>query len=166
MFKSIVLTKQLIPTTMLYDFFKKHEKSNDVNDHLSSFHCQFSENQKKAIMCSLHLIAQSDDEYHPNEQEYFKQTSVLLDYPISVDSIINFMRLEPEETKEILNSLNDNQKDWYILTAFGMLNADGQALEKEYQYLEYFFEAMGITPERFENVTKKSIAIIENINKK
>lgn len=55
------------------------------------------------------------------------------------------------------------QKDWYIVTAYAMLHADGEALDVEYQYLEVYFEKMGITREHFENVINTSHKLLNEI---
>jgi len=145
---------------MLHDFFRKHENRDFMNDHIDSFHKQFSDNQKKAILCSLFFIAQSDDEFHSNEQEFLKQISTLLNYPLSIELFIEFLRMEPYEIVEYLDELNDLQKDWYIVTAFMMVHADGKALDSEYIDLKYYLDSMNITAERFERAIKKSLAIL------
>lgn len=44
-----------------------------------------------------------------------------------------------------------------------MLHADGEALDVEYQYLEVYFEKMGITREHFENVINTSHKLLNEI---
>ncbi len=66
------------------------------------------------------------------------------------------MSLDRETLFNLLNSLDESQKDWYILTVVGMIHADGQVLEVEFQYMETFLSKMGITKQRFEDVLKFS----------
>jgi len=141
---------------MLFSFFKKHERQNAVNEHLSGFQEQFTEKQKKAIMTSLLLIASSDGEYHRKEEMFFEQTANMLGYRLKRDYFDDFMTLDKRELYQLLDSLEESQKDWYIVTAFGMIHADGKPLEVEFKYLEVFFDKMGITEERFENVLRKT----------
>ncbi|HBG86121.1 MAG TPA: hypothetical protein DDW62_01075, partial [Marinilabiliaceae bacterium] len=118
---------------MLFNFFKKHEKQNEVRQHLGGFQDEFSDNQKKAVMCSLMLIANSDGEFHRKEEMFFEQTATMLGYRLSGDYIDDLLAMGKEKLFQLLKSLDESQKDWYIITAFGMLHADGQALEVEFQ---------------------------------
>lgn len=127
-----------------------------VRENLGDFQDQFTENQKKAIMCSLFLIANSDGEFHHKEQQFFEQTAMLLGYTLTSDILDEFLSMERTQLFQLLGSLKEDQKDWYIITAYGMVHADGQTLEVEFQYLDVFFTKMGITVERFQNVLKKS----------
>jgi uncharacterized tellurite resistance protein B-like protein len=144
---------------MLFDFFKKHEKQNAINEHLGGFQKEFNQQQKKAVMCSLLLIANSDGEYHNKENQFFEQTATVLGYRLSSDldtTLDEFMTMDRESLFRNLNSLGESQKDWYIITALGMVHADGKALEEEFQYMIVFFEKMGISEQRFESVIKKT----------
>lgn len=150
---------------MLFNFFKKHEKQNVVNEHLGGFQTGFNQQQKKAVMCSLFLIANSDGEFHNMENQFFEQTATLLGYRLSSDldtTLDKFMTMDRESLFRNLNSLGESQKDWYIVTAFGMVHADGKALEEEFQYMIVFFEKMGISEQRFENVIKKTELLMQN----
>ncbi|MFG6686244.1 TerB family tellurite resistance protein [Mariniflexile sp. HNIBRBA6329] len=152
---------------MLFNFFKKHEQQSAVNEHLGGFQDDFNEHQKKAIMISLFLIANSDGEYHNKENQFFEQTATLLGYRLNPDfdkTVDDFMTMDKPSLFRHLNSLGSSQKDWYIVTAFGMVHADGQALEEEFQYMLVFFDEMGITEERFENVLKKTELMMKMFN--
>lgn len=151
---------------MLFSFFKKHEKQNVVNEHLDGFQTGFNQQQKKAVMCSLLIIANSDGEFHNTENQFFEQTATLLGYRLSSDlgtTMDEFMTMDRESIFKNLNSLGESQKDWYIITAFGMVHADGKALEEEFQHLLVFFEKMGISEERFENVINKTELLKQNL---
>ena len=150
---------------MLFNFFKKHKKQNVVNEHLGEFQTEFNQQQKKAVMISLFIIANSDGEFHNMENQFFEQTATLLGYRLSSDldtTIDEFMTMDRESLFRNLNSLGESQKDWYIVTAFGMVHADGKALEEEFQNMIVFFEKMGISEQRFENVIKKTELLMQN----
>lgn len=144
---------------MLFNFFKKHEKKEKVSEHLSEFQSEFNANQKKAIMCSLFMIANSDEVYHKNEHKYLEQIARVLGYNLGsdLDKIVDeFMTISRDEIFTNLNSLTQSQKDWYIITAYGMVHADNKALEAEIQYAFTFFAKMGISERRIESVINKS----------
>ena len=127
---------------MVFNFFNKHEKQSVINEHLSGFQEEFSEDQKNAILCSLFLIANSDGEFHQKESVFFDQTANLLGYRLGQNFLDDFFSLDKARLYQLLNSLDESQKDWYIITAFGMVHADGRTLEREFQYLEVFFDQM------------------------
>ena len=149
---------------MLFKFFQKTEKQNTVREHFGGFQDQFTANQKKAIMCSLFLVANSDGEYHKKEHQVFEQTATILGYKLHFaldDTIDELMTIGREQLFTILSSLDEGQKDWYIITVLGMVHADGVALDKEFEYAMAFFDRMEITVERCENVMKKSQLLME-----
>jgi uncharacterized tellurite resistance protein B-like protein len=149
---------------MLFSFIKNHKNQDAINEHLGSFQSLFSENQKKAIMVSLFLIANSDREFHEKEVQFFEYTASILNYKLHNDLnfIINeFRTLDRNELFRHLASLEESQKDWYIITVFGMLHADGKILKEEFQYVEVFFSKMNITEQRFEKVLKDYQLLME-----
>jgi len=146
---------------MLFSFFKNHVRQNAVNEHFSGFQKQFTENQKKAILISLIIIAGSDGEYHRNEEKFLFQIATVLGYPLKRNYLKDFLSYDKDELLLLLNSLGENQKDWYIVTAFGMMHADGISLELEFKYLDFIFSKMGITNERYEIVLKKSQLLMD-----
>jgi len=147
---------------LLFNSFLKKENEKEVRKHLGGFQDNFSEQQKKAIMLSLFLIANSDEEYHQKEYQFFMKAATLLGYRIKSnfgDQVDEFAKMSRQDLFGSLSSLDESQKDWYILTVFGMIHADEVPLEIEFQYASSFFDSMGITEERCENVIKKAAAL-------
>lgn len=147
---------------MLFDFFNKHERQNDVRKHLGRFQDEFTDDQKKAVLFSLLMIANSDGEYHRKEEQFFEQACTTLGFHIDAQGryLDEFSAMGRDRLFQLLASLDEGQKDWYIFTAIGMMTADGQALEAESQYIYVFFEQMGITKQRIENVMRKMNAMM------
>ena len=110
------------------------------------------------------LIANADNDYHRKEQIYLEETALILGYTLKDnldDQLDEFMSLDRNQLFLTLNGLTETQKDWYIVTVFGMVHADGVALETEFQYAFAFFDRMNITVERCENVMEKSRLLSE-----
>jgi len=147
---------------MLNNFFNKHAEQSLVQEHLSGFRNEFTKQQKVAILLSLFAIANSDGNFHLSEQEFLKQISSLLGFNLEDNLIDVILPLDNSELINLLNSLSESQKDWYIVTVMGMIYADGEALDSEFECLNLFFPSMGITLERAEKVLKKSILIMNN----
>jgi len=150
---------------MLFDFFHKNEKEKSVREHLGGFQDGFTPKQKKAILCSLFLIANSDQEFHIKEQHFFEETALLLGYRLTENIIDDFMTLGGrDELFNLLNSLDEGQKDWYIITSLGMMHADGKPLDIELKHLMTSYDHMGITEERASNVVQKADALSRHFN--
>jgi len=141
---------------MLFDFFKKQEKQDAVKQHFGSFQDSYTELQKKAILSGLLIIANADGEYHRKEAEFFMQTAALLGYKLQRNYLEDLLSIEPTNLTRILNNLDEGQKDWFIITIFGMIHADGKDLDVEYQYLTGIMKGMGVTRQRFDDVINKA----------
>jgi len=106
-----------------------------------------SENQKRGILFGLIILAQADGEVHDNETYFLNKTALLLDYDIYDNAFERFQSLGTDNLFESLSSLDAKQKDWFVFTAFGMINADFKTTTKENQIINVIFENMGLTIE-------------------
>lgn len=150
---------------MAFDFFRRNEKERSVREHLGGFQDGFTARQKKAILCSLFLLANADKEFHTKEQQFFEETALLLGYRLTENMIDDFMSLGGRsELFNILNSLDESQKDWYIITSFGMMHADNKLLDVEMNYLMTYYDHLGITEDRALNVIQKADALARHFN--
>ncbi|RAJ13209.1 tellurite resistance TerB family protein [Olleya aquimaris] len=110
-----------------------------------------TENQKRGILFGLILLAQADGEVHNNETHFLNQTANLLDYDIYDSAFEHFQSLGADKLFETLTTLDSKQKDWFIFTAFGMINADFKTTTEENQIIRVIFENMGITSEMLDD---------------
>ncbi|WP_242094295.1 TerB family tellurite resistance protein [Aestuariivivens sediminicola] len=104
-----------------------------------------SDNQKRAILFGLILIARADGEVHNNEMNFLNQMADLLNYDIYDYQFRQFQSLGADNLLETLNTLDLKQKDWFIFTAFTMMNADFKTTSEENHLIRVIFEKMGIT---------------------
>lgn len=118
------------------------EKCNEIENLVKD---TFTDNQKRAILFSLLLIAKSDGEYHKYERLILDITAQFLNYNINDIKFLEYPSLGEETMYKHLNTLNSKQKDWYILSAFGMMSADFQYNETEDAFVNHFFNKMGIS---------------------
>ena len=130
-----------------YDAFKEH---------LIGFQESFTDEQKQAILFSLFDIANSDNEFHAKEIEFFDQIGSLLNYPTGDNILDEYLEADKEKVFESLNDFSDIQKDWYIVIVYGMVHADGKVLDEELADAERFLEGMGISKERISEAIKNS----------
>jgi uncharacterized tellurite resistance protein B-like protein len=144
---------------MLFDFFKRNKEKQEISVHLKQFQYEFSLDQKRAIMQSLFVVANVDGKFHRKEVKLFNDTAKLLDYKMkdtAEDTLLDIISIDKEQVKYVLNKMNTKQKDWYILTIFGMIWADGKALDIEFNHGIAYLDAIGITEEYAMKILKKS----------
>lgn len=141
---------------MIFDFFNKYRKPKILKEHLTDFQNGFSEYERRAILISLLIIANSDGEFHSKESSYFEMISKQLGYKLEEDYIDEFFKIDREEVYQILKGLNRKQKEWYILTLFSMIHADGKPMDVEFKYAQPYLERMQITREVFEETIQSS----------
>jgi len=149
---------------MLFNLFRKNDQKESIKQHFQDFNSDFTLRQKKAIIGSLIVIAMADGDYDRSEARCLEETAMMLDYPLDDDiniAVLELMDMDREEVLATLNSLTSSQKDWYIITAMGMIHADGKTLAEELMTAAAYFENMGITPERVDNTLKKSMLFAE-----
>lgn len=138
----------------MFSFFKKYKKSDEIKNHLNDFMVSFTDEQKKAILVSLYVIANSDKEFHTKEVEFFQQTADILDYPITGNMKDEFSEINREEVFEQLKNISENQKKWYLTTVIAMIHADGKVMEEELVDAEHYLSKMGITKEKITQILK------------
>jgi len=139
----------------MFSFFKKRSNNETIKSHLSSFHGSFTDEQKKAIMVSLYVIANSDEEFHTKEVEFLQQTADLLGYQISGDIDQEFSDINRGRVFEQFREFSDEQKEWYLVTVTGMIHADGKVLESELDDALRYLLSMGISKEKMIKIIGK-----------
>ena len=148
---------------MLFNNFRQNKNDEAVASHLQHFKDQFSEKQKQIIIKSLYTIAQRDGDYHEKEDQFFRETADLLGYQLHED-FDDLLQIDEGEQIAVLNSLNEEQKDWFVVTVVGMVHVDGSAIDEELRYAKELFNKMGITEQRFKEIINNSEAIKESIS--
>jgi len=76
------------------------------------------------------------------------------------------MELFETDTGEVLSALDtldEDQKDWYIFTMASLIHADGKVLKEEIEYANIFLEHMQISKERFDLVIQQSEILTDYI---
>ena len=139
----------------MFSFFKKRKNNEILKSHLSGFQGQFTNEQKRAIMVSLYVIANSDEEFHTKEVEFLQQTADILGYQISSDIDQEFSGINRGKVFEQLKEFSDKQKEWYLVTVTGMIHADGKVLESELDDALRYLLSMGISKEKMIKSIKK-----------
>ncbi len=145
----------------MFNFFNKKRDIDFIKKHLSVFEGTFTDEQKKAILVSLYVIANADDEFHEMEEEFLKKTAGLLNYDLSDDINEEFSAISRAEVFKLLKGFSDNQKDWYLVTVAGMIHADGKVLANELDDAFRYLLSMGISKKRMDNTIEKLNSIID-----
>jgi len=141
---------------MLFSYFKKLKKNKLIKGHIERFRDDFSEEQKTSILASLYSIAKSDLEYHRSEDEFIVLFADAFGYSVSKEKVEESVDMDSEKMFAQLNTLSNEQKEWYVITIFGMINADDLALEEELLHAKKLFNRIGIPLEEIKGILKKA----------
>lgn len=145
----------------MFNLFSKKRDIDFIKKHLSGFEGTFTDEQKKAILVSLYVIANADDEFHELEEEFFKKTAGLLNYNLSDNINEEFSGISRSEVFKLLKGFSDSQKDWYLVTVAGMIHADGKVLANELDDAFRYLLSMGISKKRMDSTIEKLNSIID-----
>ena len=137
---------------MISLFKKKQDK--ELKQRFDDYYA-FSAEQKKAILLSLFEIANSDEEFHKKETEYFKNIADFIGMRLSNGVLKRMLSREKDPLYKLLDEMSDIQKDWYVITALGMVYADGELIEEEFNHVRSFLLDLGFTESRIrQNMSK------------
>jgi len=128
---------------MLFSLFIKRKKNKLIKKHIESFQDSFTEEQKIPILASLFLIANSDDEFHDSEKEFLQKFSDAFGYQITDEIMDKYSQVDMDSLFEELSKLSSSQKEWLVISVFGMIHADNMVLEEELLLAKKFFTKMG-----------------------
>lgn len=135
-----------------------------TEENLIGFQDSLTLEQKKAILYTLFLIANSDKEFSEKEIQYFEITAKIIGFEITDTFIKECQFFSRTELNSVLNTLNSGQKDWYIVSACDMIMVDGKGFELKSKYANVIFNYMDISDERIENALNKAAASSKILN--
>lgn len=140
---------------MLFSLFIKYKKNKLIKKHIESIQHSFTEEQKIQILASLFLIANSDDEFDNSEKEFLQKFGDAFGYQITDEIMDKYSQMDINSLFEELSKLSLSQKEWLVITIFGMIHADNIALEEELLLAKQFFTKIGISLDSVKNIIKK-----------
>ena len=140
---------------MLFSLFIKRKKNKIIKKHIESFQDSFTEEQKIPILASLFLIANSDDEFHDSEKEFLQKFADAFGYQITDEIMDKYSQMDMNSLFEELSELSSSQKEWLVISVFGMIHADNMVLEEELLLAKKFFTRMGISLVSIKNIIEK-----------
>lgn len=139
----------------MFSFFKKYGNNDIIKNHLSAFKGSFTDEQKKAILVSLFVIANSDKEFHIKEVEFLQQTADLLEYQFSDNINEEFSGINRGEVFKQLKDFSEDQKEWYLVTVAGMISEDKEISDIELDDALRYLLSMGISNEKINKTLDK-----------
>ena len=140
---------------MAFSLFNKRKKNKLIKKHIASFQDSFTEEQKIPILASLFFIANSDDEFHDSEKEFLQKFADAFGYQITDEIMDKYSHMDMNSLFEELSKLSLSQKEWLVITIFGMIHADNMVLEEELLLTKKFFTRMGISLVSIKNIIEK-----------
>jgi len=131
----------------MFSWFRKSKKDSILNEQFNDLY-GFDEDQKTAILVTLFEVANSDDEFHPKETEYHKKIGSYLGMDYSNRKLKEFLRNDKDRLYQLLNNMNESQKDWYVITILGMVYSDGSVIKEELEHVINFLKAIGFSEDQ------------------
>lgn len=109
---------------------------------------KLSDDEKTAVLVTLWEVANSDDEFHPAETKYHKKIGNYLGMNFSSRKLKSLLKNDRDKIYNVLNNMNESQKDWYVITVLGMIYSDGSVIQEELDHVINFLKGIGFSEER------------------
>lgn len=138
----------------MFSFLKK--RKDQVREHLSDFQDSFTTEQKIAILGSLVILAKSKGQILPDEINLIEQTGRVLG--LDVDKAL-FARIADggiDELIKILQTLNQRQKEWFVISMRSMISASGKVNEAQIAFAFGLAEQIGFTEDEIIELIDKT----------
>ena len=137
----------------MFSLFKK-KQDKELKQRFDDYYA-FSTEQKKAILLSLFEIANSDQEFHKKETKYFQNIADFMGMRLRNGVLKRMLSREKDSLYKLLDKMSDSQKDWFVITALGMVYADGELIEEEFNHVKSFLLNLGFSEARVrQNMSK------------
>lgn len=135
-------------------------------ENMVGFQNEFTQDQKAAIIFSLMtLVTKAESRNCANSKRQVEEVASMLNLQLD-DPILDvtiarvYAWGNNKYIIKVLNSLSKSQKEWYVITAWSILIADGQAEGAEVRYVLETFEDIGITEHEFQRIFQKAKALM------
>ncbi|MDY0278292.1 MAG: TerB family tellurite resistance protein [Acholeplasma sp.] len=136
--------------------FEYERQQNIFNENLDGFFSSFTREQKAIFIGCLLIVARSDGQIHPKEDQFIEEVESLMGLSLG-DPIFAIIESGGDsEFYRILNSLSIYQKHWLILTLHQMVMADGKIERTELEHIVGICVRMGISETEMLRIIQQS----------
>ncbi|MEJ6796930.1 MAG: hypothetical protein QNK63_09480 [Flavobacteriales bacterium] len=108
---------------------------------------KFTEKQKEAAVFGLYQMSLSDNDLAEDEIVFLKRIGSKLGNAFSHFSISTFITENSSKQISELRRFSKEQKEWFILAAFSMVNPDTILFDDGFTVSTAFLKVMGISNE-------------------
>ena len=133
-----------------------NNRRDQIREHLSSFQDDYNKEQKAAIMMAIAGVAQADGNVHPKEIKNMEETSLMLGIEGDEPIFRQIASKGIDEIIRILNTLERNQKEWFITALHGMIHADNRVEDSEIAIALTFANEIGISDHEYRQIIEKT----------
>jgi uncharacterized tellurite resistance protein B-like protein len=119
------------------------------------FEKEYTNEQKCAIIGVLALISKADRKVHPSEMRVIETVGEILGVDPSDPLHQIIASGGRREISKILNTLDQNQKEWFIVQMHIMMLVDGKADDMELNILSRVCEDIAVTEDHYLEIIKK-----------
>ena|SRR5688572_9720028 len=144
----------------MFNFKKKQENP------ISKIFSNLTQNQKMSVHNFLFAIV-CPDEGNINQKEEFLLTEIVDALGINIESCFGYVRSHGlAQTITDLKVLSRNQKEFLVVSTHQLVLSGGSLSERKMMRVADYFEKIGIDPDEYMLIVKKSQAIIKHFSGK
>ncbi len=131
---------------------------------MREFQKSFTEDQKAAIIACLLIIASCDSPANQKEMNSIQTSAKTLGMELNQNPTFLFMLELAKEGNTVaindkvirlLNTLERNQKEWFILAMHTLMHVDGNVVQQEVLLCLNTAQKIGISPDEYKNILDK-----------
>jgi len=138
----------------MFGFFNK--RKDPVSEDLRDFQKSFTKEQKVAILGSLVILAKSKGQMLPKEIDLIEQTGRVLALDVDETLFAKIAGGGIDELMRILKTLNQSQKEWFVISMRSMTAASGKVNEEQIAFAFGLAEKIGFTEDEIIELIDKT----------
>ena len=131
---------------------------------MENFQQDFTSQQKAAIISSMIIITKTSAGISDVESRYIEQNAGVLGTTLDNPALITISQGGRENLVSILNTLSQNNKEWFAYTVYGLLCQKGQPEARKLQIALTILDDIGITEDEFVAIVEKTKALYQKFS--
>lgn len=144
----------------MFNFLSKKNNNKESNSLLADFQNSLNKQQKAAILTSLSIVSTSKGKSHDKDAAFYIQTCNMLGVKLGDTSVTEMQSKSEQDLIDVLKTLDEGQKDWFIVALHSMASADGKVEFSEMAVAIDICNRIGISDDRYIKTLEKTKALM------
>jgi hypothetical protein len=140
----------------MFNFFRKKQENP-----FSEFASTYSKEQKASIIGIMLMLGKSAGNINKQQMDAISNTAKMLNLDIDDPILISAAAGGHDYLVNNLKTLDQSQKDFFVVTINGYCLTGGENIEKLFNYSLKFCEKIGISEIEYESIIKKMALMME-----